>query len=84
MASPFVGVFYCDLVHVRSQLTGSFYRVAIPQDITSGNPDPNNWGQPIAALSPENCDIGSYFYNHNIIFGMFCLAIVRSQCLPCW
>jgi len=51
----------------------SFYRVAVPQDIIDEEPDPNNWGEPIAALSPENCDINEHFYNHNIIFDItFC------------
>ncbi|KAI0322328.1 glycoside hydrolase family 16 protein [Amylostereum chailletii] len=48
----------------------SFYRVAVPQDIKDGTPDPSGWGSPSAALSPQGCDIGSYFYNHSIIFAI--------------
>ncbi|KAI9572939.1 glycoside hydrolase family 16 protein [Boletus coccyginus] len=51
----------------------SFYRAAIPQDITQGLPDPSNWGEPVAALAPTNCNISQYFANHSIIFDItFC------------
>ncbi|VDB99648.1 unnamed protein product [Peniophora sp. CBMAI 1063] len=51
----------------------NFYRVAVPQDIINGEPDPSNWGTPVAQLAPDNCDIEKYFYNHNIIFDItFC------------
>ncbi|KAI0033145.1 glycoside hydrolase family 16 protein, partial [Vararia minispora EC-137] len=51
----------------------SFYRVAVPQDIFDGTPDPSGWGEPVAALAPDNCNISSFFYNHNIIFDItFC------------
>ena len=58
-------------VSLRPHLgSGSFYRAAIPQDITQGLPDPSNWGEPDAALAPQNCNISQYFANHSIIFGM--------------
>ncbi|KAG6381199.1 ribosomal L15-domain-containing protein [Boletus reticuloceps] len=47
----------------------SFYRAAVPQDITSGLPDPSNWGEPVAALVPTNCNISRSFANHSIVFG---------------
>ncbi|KAJ6575141.1 glycoside hydrolase family 16 protein [Mycena capillaripes] len=51
----------------------SFYRSAIPNDITSGSPDPANWGVPVASLAPEACDPFTYFVNHSIIFDItFC------------
>lgn len=50
---------------------GSFYRQAIPVDITQGSPDPSKWGLPVAALDPANCNISQYFVNHSIIFGGF-------------
>ena len=50
--------------------SGSFYRAAIPQDITQGLPDPSNWGEPVAALASTNCNISQYFANHSIVFGM--------------
>ncbi|KAJ6511907.1 glycoside hydrolase family 16 protein [Mycena vitilis] len=46
----------------------SFYRSAIPHDITSGSPNPANWGVPVASLAPEACDPLTYFVNHSIIF----------------
>lgn len=48
---------------------GSFYRAAIPQDITSGLPNPDNWGEPVAALASTSCNISQFFVNHSIIFG---------------
>jgi hypothetical protein len=47
----------------------SFYRSAIPTDITSGSPNPANWGTPVASLAPAACDPLTYFVNHSIIFG---------------
>ncbi len=48
---------------------GSFYRAAIPKDITSGAPNPSEWGTPSAALLASQCEIGKFFANHSIIFG---------------
>ncbi|KAE9411131.1 hypothetical protein BT96DRAFT_969316 [Gymnopus androsaceus JB14] len=47
----------------------SFYRAAIPEDITAGSPNPTleNWGQPVAALAPGGCDPITNFVNHSII-----------------
>lgn len=51
----------------------SFYRAAIPLDITQGNPNPSNWGEPVAALSTQSCNITKYFANHSIVFDItFC------------
>lgn len=48
-------------------LTGSFYRKAIPKDITDGAPQPGNWGPPSAALDRFLCDPLAFFKNHTII-----------------
>lgn len=53
----------------NSSVIGSFYRAAIPQDILEGSPNPSNWGLPSAALSPEKCEMETYFKEHSIIFG---------------
>ncbi|KAG1750014.1 glycoside hydrolase family 16 protein [Suillus paluster] len=51
----------------------SFYRAAIPQDIVQGEPNPSNWGTPVAALSTQSCNITQYFANHSIVFDItFC------------
>ncbi|CAA7265327.1 unnamed protein product [Cyclocybe aegerita] len=51
----------------------SFYRAAIPKDITTGSPDPSQWGTPSATLMNTQCDITSFFSNHSIIFDItFC------------
>ncbi|KAG1825960.1 glycoside hydrolase family 16 protein [Suillus subaureus] len=51
----------------------SFYRAAIPLDISQGEPNPSNWGEPVAELSTQSCDITNYFVNHSIIFDItFC------------
>ncbi|KAI6047619.1 glycoside hydrolase family 16 protein [Pisolithus marmoratus] len=47
----------------------SFYRAAVPQDIVNGLPDPSTWGEPVAALIPNSCNITQFFANHSIIFG---------------
>ncbi|KAM3077458.1 hypothetical protein ACMFMG_006801 [Clarireedia jacksonii] len=45
-----------------------FPRSSIPNDITSGSPNPSSWGKPIAAFSGSGgCNIDSHFMNHNII-----------------
>ena len=54
--------------YVKVEL-GSFYRAAIPKDITAGTPSPSLWGVPSATLSNTKCNISSYFSNHAIIFG---------------
>lgn len=53
---------------------GSFYRSAIPQDITAGTPAPSGWGTPVAMLSPSDCGpLSNYFVNHSIVFDItFC------------
>jgi hypothetical protein len=48
---------------------GNFYRVAIPQDILDGIPNPANWPNPTATLEAAGCDPLTYFQNHSIIFG---------------
>jgi len=51
----------------------SFYRVAVPQDIVEGIPNPANWPNPTATLEPAGCDPLTYFLNHSIIFDItFC------------
>ncbi|KAI0004307.1 glycoside hydrolase family 16 protein [Russula compacta] len=46
----------------------NFYRVAIPEDILAGIPNPDNWPLPTATLEPAGCDPLKYFVNHSIIF----------------
>lgn len=48
-------------------LLGSFYRTAIPRDITDGIPHPDSWGPPSAVLDPSQCDPLAFFKNHTII-----------------
>ncbi|KAL9043785.1 MAG: hypothetical protein Q9214_003038 [Letrouitia sp. 1 TL-2023] len=45
-----------------------FPRVDVPADISSGNPDPTNWGLPVAKFAGGGCNIDQHFQNHNIIF----------------
>jgi hypothetical protein len=45
-----------------------FYpRDSIPQDITSGNPDPSSWPTPAAFWSTDGCDVASHFYDHSLV-----------------
>jgi Glycosyl hydrolases family 16 len=49
-----------------------FSRSAIPSDIASGNPHPDNWGLPIAQFT-GGCDIDEHFKNQQIMFDItFC------------
>ncbi|EPT04304.1 hypothetical protein FOMPIDRAFT_159190 [Fomitopsis schrenkii] len=51
----------------------SFYRAAVPQDVTNGQPTPSTWGEPVAYLMPDACDPLTNFINHSIIFDItFC------------
>ncbi|KAI0732372.1 glycoside hydrolase family 16 protein [Fomitopsis betulina] len=51
----------------------SFYRAAVPQDVTNGQPTPSTWGEPVAYLMPDACDPITNFINHSIIFDItFC------------
>ncbi|KAI1385035.1 glycoside hydrolase family 16 protein [Hypoxylon trugodes] len=45
-----------------------FPRSSIPQDITSGQPNPSTWGQPQTSFSGDGCDIPSHFRDHSIVF----------------
>jgi hypothetical protein len=56
---------------------GNFYRVAVPEDIQEGFPDPSTWPEPTATLEPAGCDPLEYFQNHTIIFGEL---VLFSQC----
>lgn len=52
-----------------NECKGSFYRVAIPQDVINGTPNPSGWGAPSALLEASDCNIGQFFANHSIVFG---------------
>ncbi|OQU94025.1 hypothetical protein CLAIMM_00447 isoform 1 [Cladophialophora immunda] len=44
-----------------------FARSAIPSDISSGSPDPSNWGQPLASFA-GGCNIDEFFNDNQIVF----------------
>lgn len=44
-----------------------FTRSQIPDDITSGNPNPATWGEPMATFS-GGCNIAQSFQNHSLVF----------------
>ncbi|PPQ67675.1 hypothetical protein CVT25_012703 [Psilocybe cyanescens] len=51
----------------------SFFRAAIPNDVTAGTPNPSLWGPPSAMLMSTMCNIPKYFVNHSIVFDItFC------------
>jgi hypothetical protein len=68
-ASLFVSQFCPQFDPLSQTLTGSFYRSAIPADITAGNPDPSGWGLPVAQLTPQSCDFAQFFRGQRIVFG---------------
>lgn len=43
-------------------------RSAIPSDITSGSPDPDSWGTPMADWPSTDCTTATYFYEQVAIF----------------
>ena len=45
----------------------SFPRGNVPADVSSGSPDPDSWGMPIAAFAGE-CDIDQHFKGMSILF----------------
>jgi hypothetical protein len=47
--------------------TWFFPRSSIPNDITSGNPNPANWGSPAAKFTNAACNIDAHFTNHQIV-----------------
>ncbi|CAA7268897.1 unnamed protein product [Cyclocybe aegerita] len=46
----------------------SFFRAAIPKDITAGTPNPSEWGLPSARLMSTMCDIPKHFARHTVVF----------------
>jgi len=63
-----------------SFFVGSFYRAAIPLDVTAGTPNPTLWGIPSAKLMNTKCDIPKFFVNHSIVFGeLFGACVVLSK-----
>ncbi|KAJ3510435.1 hypothetical protein NLJ89_g4674 [Agrocybe chaxingu] len=46
----------------------SFFRAAIPRDITAGTPNPSEWGLPSARLMNTMCDISKHFARHTVVF----------------
>ena len=58
-----------------------FPRGSIPSDISSGSPQPSNWGTPSSIFNGPNANIDANFKNHRIIFDTtFCgsSTIVQS------
>ncbi|KAF9569594.1 glycoside hydrolase family 16 protein [Agrocybe pediades] len=47
----------------------SFYRAAVPKDVTEGAPNPAGWGAPSARLDNTGCNITQFFNAHRIVFG---------------
>jgi hypothetical protein len=62
-------VFRCERLPGHTVRAGTFYRAAVPPDITAGKPNPSSWTTPVAVLEPTNCNISQYFSNHRIVFG---------------
>jgi hypothetical protein len=44
-----------------------FPRSSIPQDITSGSPDPSTWPTPVAFFANSKCDMASHFIDHSLV-----------------
>ncbi|KAF9530475.1 glycoside hydrolase family 16 protein [Crepidotus variabilis] len=44
-----------------------FSRDAIPQDITSKQPNPAGWGTPAANFPSDSCNIAEHFFEHQLV-----------------
>lgn len=48
-----------------------FSRGNIPADITSKNPDPSTWGNPVSFLpSGDSCNVAEHFKDHSLIINI--------------
>jgi hypothetical protein len=54
-----------------------FDRNQIPEDIQSGNPNPDSWGTPVALWSTDSCDIASSFKDLSRTFSFLSLSKPR-------
>ncbi|KAI4519526.1 hypothetical protein K525DRAFT_258394 [Schizophyllum commune Loenen D] len=61
------GGVYAHLIDSTGIKIWFFSRSDVPQDITSGNPDPSSWDSPAAFWATETCDIASHFYSQQLI-----------------
>lgn len=53
----------------KSGITAWFHpRYNIPADITNNNPNPDNWGTPVAHFPSSSCSPYQFFYDHFNIF----------------
>ncbi|KAI8390125.1 1,3(4)-beta-glucanase [Blakeslea trispora] len=67
------GVYATRWTNANGIQTWFFPRNSIPGDITSGNPNPNAWGTPIASFPFGNHCPSSKFRDHNVIINLtFC------------
>lgn len=47
-----------------------FERDQIPQDIQSGNPDPDSWGPPVALWTDQSCNIAASFKDLSLVINI--------------
>jgi len=47
-----------------------FERASIPQDIQSGNPNPDSWGTPVALWTNDSCDISRSFRDLSLVLNI--------------
>lgn len=51
----------------------NFHRDNIPQDLSSGNPNPDNWGPPVFTTKQGSCTIDDHFKDQRVIIdSAFC------------
>lgn len=62
-----------------------FPNSSVPDDISSGNPNPGNWGIPVAKFT-GNCDFDAQFSNLHIVRDPACCvlfsSITNEACFP--
>lgn len=61
------GGVYAHLRNNESIAMWQFSRNSIPQDITDQQPDPSQWGPPVAFFPSTQCDINSHFSEHSLV-----------------
>lgn len=64
------GAVYATLWNEEGIRIWHFARADVPQDITDKNPNPDNWGAPVAFFSTDSCPMSQFFTDQTFIFNI--------------
>lgn len=68
-----------DSEHIR---IWHFPRGSIPRDIRNKQPNPDEWGQPVAIFGGSSCDVDHYFTNMRIVLNIVSTYEMKSHGKP--